>query len=574
MAVAPRPLAVPASAAGSAPPRSGFLGDALVTRLGLATVAVYLVVTVVLPLFALLSKSFEDRDGHFVGLANFATYFTTPALTTSLTNSLVIAAVSTAVTIGLAFGYAYAVARSCMPCKALFKNVAFVPILAPSLLPAIALVYLFGKQGMIRGLLFGASVYGPIGIVIGEVFWTFPHAFIILFTALSLADARLYEAATVLNAGRVRTFLTVTLPGVKYGLLSACFVVFTLVITDFGVPKVLGGQYGVLAVDVYKQVVGQQNFQMGAVVGLILLVPSGLAFVADRIVQGRQVALLSARAVPYRPKPSRLFDAAMLLFCAVVGSVLVGIIGVAGFASLVRFWPYDLSLSLKNYRFDLMDGGGWASFANSLEMAGWTAVAGTALIFVGAYLVEKSRGLRRARDLVQLVCLLPLAVPGLVLGISYIFFFNAPWNPLGFLYHTMAILVVSTITHFYTVAHLTAVTALKQLDPEFEAVSASLKVPLYRTFARVTVPVCVPAILDISIYLFTNAMTTVSAAVFLYSPDTQLASVAVLNMDDAGDIAPAAAMGMMIVLTCAAARALHALATRGLARRTQAWRAR
>jgi iron(III) transport system permease protein len=134
--------------------------------------------------------------------------------------------------------------------------------------------------------------------------------------------------------------------------------------------------------------------------------------------------------------------------------------------------------------------------------------------------------------------------------------------------------VLCTITHFYTVSHLTAATALKQMDAEFEAVSSSLKVPFYRTFARVTVPVCVPAILDISIYLFVNAMTTVSAVIFLYSADTQLASVAVLNMDDAGDTAPAAAMGMMIVYTSATVRLLHFLLTRGIARRTQAWRKR
>ena len=134
--------------------------------------------------------------------------------------------------------------------------------------------------------------------------------------------------------------------------------------------------------------------------------------------------------------------------------------------------------------------------------------------------------------------------------------------------------MISTVTHFYTVAHLTAVTALKQMDPEFEAVSASLKQPVTKVFARVTVPVCLPAILDISIYLFVNAMTTVSAVVFLYGPDTTLASVAVLNMDDAGEIAPAAAMGMMIFYTNVAARLLHALATRGVLARTQRWRLR
>ena len=162
----------------------------------------------------------------------------------------------------------------------------------------------------------------------------------------------------------------------------------------------------------------------------------------------------------------------------------------------------------------------------------------------------------------------------MVLGLAYIFFFNNPNNPLGFIYHGMAILVLVTVVHYYTVPQLTALTALKQLDPEFEMVSRSLKIPFYKTFWRVTFPVCLPAILEISIYLFVNAMTTVSAVVFLWGPGTHLASVAVLNMDDQGDIAAAAAMAMMIVYTSAAARLLYGLATRGLAARTQAWRTR
>jgi iron(III) transport system permease protein len=396
----------------------------------------------------------------------------------------------------------------------------------------------------------------------------------ILVTALSISDARLYEAATALRATKPRIFLTITLPGVKYGLISATFVVFTLVITDFGVPKVIGGQYNVLATDVYKQVIGQQNFQMGAVVSVVLLFPAVIAFVVDRLVQRKQVALLSARAVPLTPSPSRLFDRSMLAFCTVVAFLILGILGVAAFASVINYWPYDLSLSLRNYQFDLMDGGGWAAYYNSIEMAAWTALFGTIVVFCGAYLVEKGRGFAAARAVFQFLAILPLAVPGLVLGLAYIFFFNNPRNPFNFLYGSMAILVICTIVHFYTVSHLTALTALKQMDPEFEAVSASLKQRVTNVFARVTVPVCLPAILDISIYLFVNAMTTVSAVIFLYSTDTKLASVAVVNMDDAGMTAAAAAMAMMIVYTSAGVRVLHTLITAGLERRTQAWRRR
>ena len=203
-----------------------------------------------------------------------------------------------------------------------------------------------------------------------------------------------------------------------------------------------------------------------------------------------------------------------------------------------------------------------------------TAVFGTVIVFFGAYLLEKGRGFNVGRSVFHGVAMLPLAVPGMVLGLSYIFFFNNPANPFNFIYGTMTILVVSTIAHFYTVSHLTAVTALKQMDAEFESVAASLKTPFYKTFFKVTVPVCLPATMDILIYLFLNAMTTVSAVVFIYSTDTQLASVAVLNMDDQGELAFAAAMAMMIAYTCAGARILHMLLTRGIMRSSQAWRTR
>ncbi len=514
------------------------------------------------------------RPSRSLGLQNYVTYFSTPALFRSIQNSLFIALISTIITVSLAFGFAYALTRTLMPFKGVFKLIAMVPILVPSLLPGIALVYLFGNQGMINGLLMGHSIYGPIGIVIGSVFFTFPHALIIITTALAISDARLYEAATALRASPWKIFTTVTIPGARYGLISAAFVVFNLVITDFGLPKVIGGQYNVLAVDIYKQVIGQQNFEMGAVVSVVLLIPALIAFSVDRAVQKRQVALLSARSVPYEPKPDRKVDMSGLAFCVIVAIFILGLIGVCQYAALIKFWPYDLSLGLSNYNFDVMDGGGWDSYFNSIRMALMTAVAGTIIVFTGSYMVEKTQGFTYGRGLFQLLAMLPMAIPGMVLGLAYIFFFNDPANPLNSIYGTMAILVICSVTHFYTVSHLTAVTALKQMDTEFESVNASLKQPFTKLFARVTVPVCMPAILDISIYLFVNAMTTVSALVFLYSPDTSLASIAVLNMDDAGDVAPAAAMGMMIFYTNAAARLIHLAASRGLMARTQAWRVR
>ena len=136
----------------------------------------------------------------------------------------------------------------------------------------------------------------------------------------------------------------------------------------------------------------------------------------------------------------------------------------------------------------------------------------------------------------------------------------------------MTILVINTIVHFYTVSHLTGVTALKQMDKEFESVSLSLKIPLYKMFWKVTLPVCLPTIFDISIYLFVNAMTTVSGVIFLYTYNTTLASVSAIHLDEQGDVAAAAAMAMLIVYVSVLVRIIHTVFTKGVLRRTQAWR--
>jgi iron(III) transport system permease protein len=535
-------------------------------------VCAFLVLFLLAPLFMILIKSVEDKSGAFVGLRLFQEYFQTPALRLSILHTLSVAFVVTGITIPLAFTFAYALTRSCMPLKGTFRVIALTPILAPSLLSAISFIQWFGTQGLLKWMLGGASVYGPIGIIISSIYAVFPHALMIILTALLLADGRLYEAAESLGTPTLRRFFTITLPGAKYGLISAAMVVFSYTVSDFGIPKVIGGNFSVLALDIFKQVIGQQNFNKGAVVSLILLIPVLVAFVVDWIMQSRQQAQFSSRAVPYAPKRKTGFDALMFCYCLIVCLLLLAILGMAIYTSFIKLWPYDKSFSLRHYTFGLVDGGVISSFFNSLRMALLTAFFGTITIFGGAYLIEKTRGMNGLRAAIRMLAAIPMGVPGMVLGLGYIFFFNHPDNPLNGLYHGMTILVVVTIIHYYTSSHLTAVTALKSLDNEFEAVSASLKVPFYKTFFRVTVPVCLPAILDIARYLFVNAMVTISAVVFLYAPDTQLASLAILNLDDAGEIGPAAAMATLIVAASTTMCILYAVITRFLLTRTQAWR--
>lgn len=553
--------------------RPGFsLGEAGASTALLLTAALALCVFLLLPIGALLSHSLSDGSGG-IGLAQFRAFAQAPGTATAVWNTFWVAALVTAITVPLAFCYAYAIQRACLPFAGLWRLLGLAPLLGPSLVGAIAFIQWFGTQGVLKSWLGETSVYGPLGIVMATVFAAFPHALMILVVALATSDARLYEAADALRATRWRKFTTVTLPAAKYGLISAAMVVFAYSVSEFGIPKVIGGNFKVLAVEIYVQAVGQQNFGRGAVVAMVLLLPVLFAFVIDLQVQRRQQANLTARAVPYAPRPDWRRDLPLLVFTLLVAAAMLAVLGMAAYTSFITFWPYDLAPTLRHYTYGLAEAGVLEAYLNSLHLAALTALVGTPFVFVTAYLLDKTG--RRGSWLhatVQGLASLPMGVPGLVLGIGYILFFNHPGNPLGGLYKTLAILVIVNVVHYYTACHMTALTALKSLDREFEAVSASLKVSRLVTFWRVTLPVCLPAVLEISRYLFINAMTTVSALVFLYAPHTLPASVSILNLDEAGELGPAAAMATLIMVTTAAFSLLHALLSQLWLRRQQAWR--
>ena len=541
MAIAPGDLAA------SLPDRTvrhRLSGEDLIRYALVAAFGAVLYLFVLYPLGHVLWRSLLDNDGGFVGLANYARYFGTPAIAASITNSLYVSAASMAITVGLAFAYAYGLTRTLMPWRGAFRLVAMLPLFAPSLVQALAFIYVFGNNGMFTRLTdINVGIYGAKGIIVAEVFYSFPHALLILMAALSATDARLYDAARTLGASPLRTFLTVTLPGVKFGLVSACFVVFTLVITDFGAPKAIGGKFSVMATEIYNQVSGQQNFTMGATVSVVLLIPAIVAFLVDRLVQRRQYALVTSSSKPLEPRRRPLADWGMFCYCGGISAAITGMYVAILVYSLVARWPYNFTPTLKHYTFDTV--GGYVPLLNSVYVAALTAALGTTLTFVGAYVVEKCRTV--ASGPLYLLSVLPVSIPGMVLGLAYIFTFNAPGSVLNRLYGTLAILIISNVIHYFTVGFLTATTALKQMDAEFENVSASLGVPFYRTFWRVTVPIALPSIIGISMYFFLNAMVTLSAVVFLVAPGTELAAVAVLLMDDAGDAAQAAAMSVCII---------------------------
>lgn len=552
----------------TAPPKEN--SDRLLSLL-LIVYGVAALLTIVLPVGVLIHRSLHNTNGIFVGLANYSNYFSTKTLFSSFFNSVFVAGMTSLIVIPLAFLYAYGLTRTRMRYKGFFRSMAFIPLLIPGILKAIALIYLFGNQGLFKEYLLGHSIYGPLGMITASVVWTFPHAALILLTAMLHADQRLYHAAEILFASKTRTFLTVTWPTCRYGVITAFLVVFISVFTDFGIAKVIGGDFNILATDIYKEVVGLQNFEMGAVISVVLMIPAIIVFGLERMVASRQTSQLSARSAPYQAKSSPGRDLFYFIFCALISLCILGILAMAQYAALIKFWPYNLSLTLQNYIFQI-EGVGWSNFTNSLLLSILVASFGAGISFLGAYLVEKPRHDSTLRKALQMLMLLPMAIPGLVLGLAYLIFINQPGNPFGFLYGGMSILVISTVTHLYSVPHLTSLTALKGLDKEIESVGKSLKTSFWRLFSSVTIPVCLPALFDIWIYLFLRSMTTLSAVIFLYTSETMLASIAVIHIDETGRVASAAAMAMLIVYTCIAVRLVHYVVTTKVVNHSANWR--
>jgi iron(III) transport system permease protein len=521
--------------------------DPLVVGILVAAVGALLVVFVIVPLAAIFELSFMTPQG--VGFGNYARYFGSPKFTRIVGNSFAVALTTTAITVLLAYGLAFAMQRTLMPAKWLFGFVVLLPLFAPSLVQALGILFLFGRNGLVnRTFDLGIDPYGFWGIVVSDVFYSLPHAYLILSAALAAADARLYESARMLGATGARMFRTITLPSTKYGILSATFVVFTIVISDFGNPMVIGGDYGVLATEIYNQVSGQANLTMGAVIGVLLLVPAALAVILEKWIMRSSHATITAQAQPLVLHPRRGRDMVALGYAAVLCGVVLAVIGVVFVASFVTLWPYNMHLSLRHYRFEVQQG--LAPLWTSIGMSFAAALIGVVATIAAACLARRLQG--AAARALYFLSILPAAVPGMVMGLGYVLVFNDPRNPLGFLYGTVTILAFCTVYHYHAQGYLIATTSLNQVSRVFDEASASLGGSYLKTLRAVTLPIIGPALASIGVFFFVRSMVTLSALIFIVTPQTQVAAVSVLLLDDSGNQNQAAAYSVCIMVVVGA----------------------
>lgn len=510
----------------------------------------FLLVFLLIPILVLFFKAFQNFDGNFVGLDNFKNYLSTTSFKVSLSNSLIVAIISTLISLILAFLFAYGIQRTNIKLKKAFNWIGLLPLFAPTMTHGIALIYLLGRKGVITTL-FGLDfdIYGVWGIIISEVLYIFPVVYTMFSLGLRKTDNRLYEAADCMGTKAFRQFRTITLPSVKFTIITAFFAAFTMSFTDFGAPKVIGGNYSVLATEVYKKLLGQQDLEMGAVVGIILTIPAILAFIINIIANKRDKYKVDSKALEFKIKEDKIRDRIYLFINMIISMGIIVIFLTILLSAFTNNWPYDLSFTTKWFNFNVMGMSGWEIFGNSIMVSLFTAILGTTLCFISAYLYERGREFRILNQCTYFMSTLPNVIPGLTLGIAYMFFFNKASNPLNFIYGTFLILILVNIVHFFATPFLTINSELKKIDKEFENVSAVMGVSWFRVIKEVIIPNSWGAIVESFAYYFINSMMTVSAVVFLYFPYTRLASISMINQLDIGNTAAASAVAVMIVLT-------------------------
>jgi iron(III) transport system permease protein len=424
--------------------------------------------------------------------------------------------------------------------RELFAVFVTLPMLIPSISHGMGLVLLLGSNGILtRFLGLKHSIYGFSGIVTGSVLYAFPVAFLMLADILRYEDDAPYEAAAVLGIPKSRQFLSIAVPYLRKPLISVVFATFTLVFTDYGVPLMIGGRFTTLPVLMYQEVIGLLDFSRGSVIGSFLLIPALAAFIFDvaNRDRGNQNFVVQERT----RGENRLRDTAAVLYAVTVCLLIA--LPVAAFAvlSFVEKYPLDMSFSLVNIRRTLNMGAG-RFLANSLIIAAGVSILGTALSYLTAYFTARTGG--KSSRVLHLISITSLAVPGLVLGLSYVLFFKG-----SFIYGTLGMLILVNIVHFMASPYLMAYNSLGKLNSNLEDVGRTLGVGRFYIIKDVLVPETRLTIVEMASYFFVNSMMTISAVSFLNTVRNKPVSLMITQFE-AQLFLEGAAFVSVLILAC------------------------
>ena len=508
-------------------------------------VMLLLLIFVIYPLLRVFAFSFSDENGNF-SAANLTGILTSSRYLSSAGRTLLLGLVVALISTFIGYIFAYTITRINVPCKGFLTAIATLPILSPPFVLSLSMIFLFGKQGLITKTLLGITgnnVYGAPALIVVQCMSFFPIAYLTLSGILSSIDASVEDAACNMGAGRWKTFWSVTFPLSLPGIISACLLVFISSLEDFSNPATIGGDFTTLSIEIYTTITGSYDMRKGAALSLLLLIPAVIAYLLNKYWVNKK----SFVTVTGKPTQARkMIDEGrvkwpLFIFCMLISCAVILLYGTVFAASFIKTWGYDFSPTLMQYKKALSYG--LDSLKTSMMLALISAVIGGLLGMVIAYITAKRNYF--GKTFIEVASVLMFAVPGTVLGISYILGFNTePFALTG----TAAILVIVFIFRNMPVAIESGTTTLLQIDNSIEEASTILGADTGYSFRRITLPMLRNAFFSGLVYSFVKAITAVSAVIFLVSPRWNVITSKIYTLFDQAKYGQAAAFVTMMVV--------------------------
>jgi iron(III) transport system permease protein len=517
-----------------------------------AVLAVVFAVFLALPMIRLLYKSFLGSKG--LSLDNYISVFTSRGFGRALGNSFLVSSVSAVVTTLLAFFLAYTIHYTNVPdrLKSLLRGTALLPMLLPTITYGFAIIYSFGKQGLLTKL-FGRQlfdIYGFKGLLLGYVIYTLPISFMLINNTMGYIDKKFMIVSRIMGDSGLSAFM-MTILRPLLGTLAASFIQsFFLSFTDFGIPASVGGKFQVIAAVLYQEMLGSiPNFNNGAVVAMVMLLPSVVSIAVLRYLERYNVRYNKISVIELQKDRVRDW------LCGTAGTlIMASVLSVFAVIFVVPFlseWPYDISPTPKHVTAVFADSALFGVYKNSLMVALITAVAGTLVSYGAALVTARSTVNRRLKNIIESIALITNTIPGMVIGLAFLFSFSG--TPVQ---NTFFIIIVCNVVHFFSTPYLMMKNSLAKMNASWETTAMLMGDNWVKTILRVVTPNAVSTILEVFSYYFVNAMVTISAVIFIAGARTMVITTKIKELQYYNKYNEIFVLSLLILFTNLAAKCL------------------
>lgn len=517
----------------------------------------YLLITLTLaaillyPLGCVLFQSVLTKSGA-LGFENYASTLTQSQFWTALGNSFTVSGISAAIATVMAFFCAYGLhfTRIQPSIKKVIQIIVLLPLFLPSITYGFAVIYSFGRLGLISQLIAPPpfSIYGFWGLLIADVIYTLPPAFLILYNAFFYVDRNFITVSKLMGDSPSKTFYITAVRPVVGSILSAFILSFFLSFTDFGIPVSIAGEYEVIATQLYTTMMGAiPNFGEGAVIAMAMLVPSVASVVLLRWVD--RFNFRYNKISKSEVSVNRVRDGLYLSYYLIITLALLSVFVVMFVVPFVKQWPYQPFFTLDVITRIVSDSSIWQVYEHSVAVALVSAAIGTVFCYAAALVKARSQLPGWCQTTMDFFAMITNTVPGMVLGIGFLFAMSG--TPLA---NTFTILVLANLVHFFTTPYMMATSALSKMNAGWETTGALMGDSWIKTVSRVLVPNSLPTLLQMFQYFFVSAMVTISAVVFLTGARTMLLTTKIKELQYFEKFEEIFVLSLLVFLTNVAAK--------------------